>query len=99
MGFALAEECRKRGAHVTLIAGPVALQCANDIKRIDVESCEEMYETATHEFTGCDAAILCAAVADFRPAVVADRKESSARRTTWCSPWLPPTTSQQPLDR
>ena len=61
MGFALAEECRKRGAHVTLIAGPVALQCANDIKRIDVESCEEMYETATHEFTGCDAAILCAA--------------------------------------
>ena len=74
MGFALAEECRKRGAHVTLIAGPVALQCANGIKRIDVESCEEMYEAATHEFTGCDAAILCAAVADFRPAVVADRK-------------------------
>ena len=74
MGFALAEECRKRGAHVTLIAGPVALQCDNDIRRIDVESCEEMYEAATHEFTGCDAAILCAAVADFRPAVVADRK-------------------------
>ena len=74
MGFALAEECRKRGAHVTLIAGPVALQCDNDIRRIDVESCEEMYEAATHEFTGCDAAILCAAVADFRPAVVADKK-------------------------
>ena len=74
MGFALAEECRKRGAHVTLIAGPVALQCDNDIRRIDVESCEEMYEAATHEFTSCDAAILCAAVADFRPAVVADRK-------------------------
>ncbi len=74
MGFALAEECRKRGAHVTLIAGPVALQCDNDIRRIDVESCEDMYEAATHEFTGCDAAILCAAVADFRPAVVADRK-------------------------
>ena len=36
MGFALAEECRKRGAHVTLIAGPVALQCDNDIRRIDV---------------------------------------------------------------
>ena len=38
MGFALAEECRKRGAHVTLIAGPVALQCDNDIRRIEVES-------------------------------------------------------------
>ena len=74
MGFALAEECRKRGAHVTLIAGPVALQCDNDIRRIDAESCEEVYEAATHEFTSCDAAILCAAVADFRPAVVADRK-------------------------
>ena len=64
MGFALAEECRRRGANVTLITGPVALQCSKDIKRIDVESCEEMY----------DAAILCAAVADFRPSVIADKK-------------------------
>ena len=74
MGFALAEECRKRGANVTLIAGPVALQCDKNIKRIDVESCEEMYNAATQVFAGCDGAILCAAVADFRPAVVADKK-------------------------
>lgn len=74
MGFALAEECRKRGANVTLIAGPVALQCDKNIKRIDVESCEEMYNAATQMFAGCNAAILCAAVADFRPAVVADKK-------------------------
>lgn len=98
MGFALAEECRKRGAHVTLIAGPVALQCDNDIRRIDVESCEEMYEAATHEFTGCDAAILCAAVADFRPAVVADRKIKREKDDLVLT-LLPPTTSQQPLDR
>ena len=43
MGFALAEECRKRGAEVTLIAGPVSLTCHSGIKRIDVESCEDMY--------------------------------------------------------
>ena len=70
MGFALAEECRKRGAEVTLVAGPVALQCHPDIHRIDVESCEEMFNAATEAFANEDAAILCAAVADFKPAQV-----------------------------
>ena len=74
MGFALAEECAKRGAEVTLIAGPVSLQCSPDIHRIDVESCEEMYQAATQDFEQSDAAILCAAVADFRPGEVADKK-------------------------
>lgn len=74
MGFALAEECVRRGAEVTLVAGPVALQCSPSINRIDVESCEEMYDAATAAFPGCDAAILCAAVADFRPETIADRK-------------------------
>ena len=74
MGFALAEECRKRGAEVQLIAGPVALSCHEDIHRIDVESCQEMYEATTRSFEDCDAAILCAAVADFKPADVAEKK-------------------------
>nr|WP_296087282.1 bifunctional phosphopantothenoylcysteine decarboxylase/phosphopantothenate--cysteine ligase CoaBC [uncultured Prevotella sp.] len=74
MGFALAEECAKRGAEVTLIAGPVSLQCSPDIHRIDVESCEEMYQAATQAFEQSDAAILCAAVADFRPDEVANKK-------------------------
>ena len=74
MGFALAEECAKRGAEVALIAGPVSLQCSPDIHRIDVESCEEMYQAATQAFEQSDAAILCAAVADFRPGEVADKK-------------------------
>ena len=74
MGFALAEECRKRGAEVTLVAGPVALSCHEDIHRIDVESCEEMYQATTQAFGNNDAAILCAAVADFRPAHIADKK-------------------------
>lgn len=74
MGFALAEECRKRGAEVTLVAGPVTLQCHPDIHRIDVESCEEMFQAATEAFANEDAAILCAAVADFKPAQVNDVK-------------------------
>lgn len=74
MGFALAEECLRRGADVTLVAGPVSLDCSSAIHRINVESCEEMYQAATAAFASSDAAILCAAVADFRPANVADRK-------------------------
>lgn len=74
MGFAIAEECLHRGASVTLVAGPVAMKCSQDIKRIDVESCAEMYNAAVSGFPDCDAAILSAAVADFRPSVVADKK-------------------------
>ena len=74
MGFALAGECARRGADVTLIAGPVALKEGRGIRRIDVENCDQMYRAAVSEFEGCDAAILCAAVADFRPDTVADSK-------------------------
>lgn len=74
MGFALAEECARRGADVTLVSGPVSLSCSPKIRRIDVESCREMYETAVAVFPNCDAAILCAAVADFKPQEAADKK-------------------------
>ncbi len=75
MGFALAEECAKQGAQVELIAGPVALTTTNpNIHRIDVESCEQMYQAAKQTYSECDAAILCAAVADFRPESIAEEK-------------------------
>lgn len=74
MGFAIAEECLKRGANVTLIAGPVNLSCSEGIRRIDVESCEEMYEAALKFFPDTDAAVLAAAVADFKPEQQSDRK-------------------------
>lgn len=68
MGFALAEECANRGAEVVLVAGPVSLKVNHpNIKRIDVESAEEMYNAAVEQFPSVDAAILCAAVADYRP--------------------------------
>lgn len=75
MGFALAEECARRGAQVTLIAGPVQLKTQHSrIRRVDVESAEEMYGAAQVHFADADAGILCAAVADFRPSAVADKK-------------------------
>ena len=75
MGFALAEECARQGATVELVAGPVALTTTHpSIHRIDVESCEEMYQTATRLYATSDAAILCAAVADFRPETIAEEK-------------------------
>jgi phosphopantothenoylcysteine decarboxylase/phosphopantothenate--cysteine ligase len=78
MGFSLAEECARRGAEVTLIAGPVNLQSSDfklqSVHRIDVESCLQMRDAAVEAFRTADAAILCAAVADFRPAEVAEQK-------------------------
>ena len=82
MGFALAEECAHRGADVTLVAGPVSIACSPAIHRIDVESCEEMYQAATTAFKDSDVAILCAAVADFRPETQA--KEKIKREPTPC---------------
>ncbi|MDY6259909.1 MAG: bifunctional phosphopantothenoylcysteine decarboxylase/phosphopantothenate--cysteine ligase CoaBC [Bacteroidales bacterium] len=74
MGFALAEECYRRGAQVTLVAGPVSLSCSPGIERIDVESCDQMHAAATRVFPRCQAAVLSAAVADFKPARVSDVK-------------------------
>lgn len=78
MGFALAEECARRGATVTLIAGPVSIALsrayAQRIQCVHVESCEQMYNAATESFPSQDAAILCAAVADFRPETIAEQK-------------------------
>lgn len=74
MGFSIAEECRRRGAEVTLVAGPTALQCDAAIRRVNVESAQEMYEACLPAFDTADAAILSAAVADFTPEQKADCK-------------------------
>ena len=75
MGFAIARECAARGAAVTLVSGPVHLETpAGNITRIDVESCQEMFDATTKAFATADVAILSAAVADFRPADVSPTK-------------------------
>lgn len=77
MGFALAQECARRGAKVELVLGPVAVVPQDlhaNIHVINVESAADMYEAATKVFPDVDAGILCAAVADFTPSVTAESK-------------------------
>ena len=75
MGFAIAEECAKRGAEVILVTGPTALNTTHpNIKRIDVESANEMYNASINVFPKIDVAILSAAVADYRPTQQEDTK-------------------------
>ena len=75
MGYALAEECAKRGWEVELVSGPTKLEVKHpNIRRTDVESAAEMYEATTALFPSCNAAIMCAAVADFTVDAVAAEK-------------------------
>ncbi|MDY9919139.1 MAG: bifunctional phosphopantothenoylcysteine decarboxylase/phosphopantothenate--cysteine ligase CoaBC [Proteiniphilum sp.] len=75
MGFALAEECASRGAEVILITGPTALSASHpNILRVNVESAVEMYDAALKIFPQMDAAILSAAVADYRPEEMSEEK-------------------------
>lgn len=75
MGFALAEECALRGAEVELVCGPVQRTATTaGVHLTRVESAGQMWEAARGCFPAVDAAILCAAVADFTPETVADRK-------------------------
>lgn len=75
MGFALAQAAAEAGAKVTLIAGPVALDTPNRVRRLDVVRAEEMYQASIETVeAGCDIFISTAAVADYRPSVTSDHK-------------------------
>lgn len=75
MGYALAARCAERGAEVWLVSGPVSLTVpAGDIHRIGVTSAREMHDRCTELFPQMDAAIMCAAVADYAPAECAESK-------------------------
>mgnify|MGYP001806418861 CR=1 FL=1 len=75
MGFALAQELASRGAEVVLISGPVQLQTPIGVgTRINVMTAEQMFNAAVEQFPSCDAAIMCAAVADYTPKNTAESK-------------------------
>jgi phosphopantothenoylcysteine decarboxylase/phosphopantothenate--cysteine ligase len=67
MGFSLAKFAGQLGADVILVTGPVSIQTPEGVKRIDVESADEMYDSVMNEFYKCDIAIMSAAVADYTP--------------------------------
>lgn len=75
MGYAIADEAARRGGDVVLISGPVSISPASsDVKVIKVESAREMYDECRKHFSDSDIAIMTAAVADYAPAEVADKK-------------------------
>lgn len=75
MGYAIAEECASRGAEVTLVSGPVSLKASDPrIRVVPVESAREMLAACEEAFPSADISVMCAAVADYAPAEVADRK-------------------------
>ena len=78
MGFAIAAEAARRGARVTLVAGPCALTTPEGVRRVDVVSAAQMRDACEAAFEGADAAVLSAAVADYTPAHPADHKLKKA---------------------
>ena len=75
MGMALAEAAANRGANVSLVLGPSAQDSRHpNVTIYRVQTAQEMHEQATALFPECDAAILAAAVADYRPKTAADKK-------------------------
>ena len=75
MGYCIADEFVARGASVTIVSGPVSVKPKNqDVKVVSVESALEMRDAFMERFEEADIAVMCAAVADYRPEVVADRK-------------------------
>ena len=84
MGIALARECTRRGADVTLVLGPCTypLPIGAAAKVVKVISAQDMYQAATQEWQEQDAAILCAAVADFMPTQKAEHKIKKAEGQT-----------------
>ena len=74
MGFAIAAEAVERGAEVVLISGPTQLETPSNLERINVTSAAEMFKAVEEHYDSCDSLIMSAAVADYRPAVVAENK-------------------------
>lgn len=74
MGYALAENAARRGAEVTLVSGPTQLKKPRFVKVTDVITAEEMYRSVEKEFDSQDIVVMSAAVADYRPEVVAENK-------------------------
>ena len=74
MGYAVAEALAERGAKVTLVSGRTSLPTPDGVERVDVLSAEDMWQECVARFEECDGAVMCAAVADYTPCVVAEQK-------------------------
>lgn len=80
MGYAIAREAARRGHEVTLVSGPVALKPPKDVKLVTVTTAAEMARACKHAFGKTDAAIMTAAVCDYRPVNPAKQKLAKKAR-------------------
>ena len=78
MGYAIAKAAARRGAKVTLVSGPTALKKPAYVDTVDVVSAQDMFDAVTARAQDADIIIKAAAVADYRPATVADNKIKKA---------------------
>ena len=74
MGYALARAAVRRGAEVVLVSGPTALECPSGVRIIQVTTAAEMHAAVVREFGTASVVVMAAAVADYRPVVIADHK-------------------------
>ena len=74
MGYALAKRAALRGADVVLISGPVSIAPPDNVKVVNIESAEDMFNAVVKESEDADVIIKSAAVADYRPVTVSDEK-------------------------
>ena len=74
MGYAIARECKNRGANVTLVSGPVSIDAPNGVDVISVTSAKQMFEACKNKFAETDIAIMGAAVADYAPSNISGKK-------------------------
>lgn len=74
MGYAIAHAAKQLGANVNLISGPVSLQANRDVNLVSVTSAQDMFDAAMEHAPKSDIFIACAAVADYRPASIAEQK-------------------------
>lgn len=74
MGYSLAKACEEYGAHVTIISGPSNIAIPDNVEFVSVKSALEMYDAVKNKFTDTDIFISTAAVADYRPKNVSDKK-------------------------
>ncbi len=83
MGYAIATAAAQRGHEVILVSGPVAIPAPEGVRFHSVETAREMFELVREQLEGCDAAVYCAAVSDYRPVEVAPQKiKKTADRLT-----------------
>lgn len=81
MGYAIAKAAQRMGAKVTLVSGPVSIDVPAGVSRVAVVTAEQMQHAVMQQVSGADVFVACAAVADYKPAAIAEQKIKKNAKT------------------